>query len=152
MGRKVNFYFPRPIPSFFQNITCMEEAYHHESSYSYTPDRGDQIIVRYHETPRFGVYNVEFHDGKHDCYICGYGNIPYLNEVAANPMIKEIHLPYISNRFGGSSYKDIAMGSRQHTTTELRQKIRINGFHNDYECMEAMEKWPNRIVEVIDRV
>ena len=152
LGRKVNIFFPQAIPSYFTNIRVLEEAYQKTDHVSYTPDVGDQFVIKYLPTKKQGVYNIEIHDGIHNTVICGYVDAESINEIAKRPDIDEIHLPYLLNRYGGVTAKEVLSAPRANFAPESRMKLRINGFQNAYEYMEAVSKYPNKIVEVIDRV
>lgn len=152
VGKHVGIYFPHEIPSFFRNITVLENSYVHVNCISYTPARGNHIIASYRKSPMMGVYNIEFHDGTHNFVVCGYVDKESIEELAKDPKIDEIHLPYTNNHFGGLSFKEIMNTPRREIHSAVRQKIRINGFHNQYEIDEVMEKYPSKIVEVIDRL
>lgn len=151
VGKKVSVHFPHIIPSYFRNITVLEESYKNTNHVSYTPRRGNQILIKYRSSSMMGIYNVEIHDGTHNYAICGYVNKDDITDLAKDPTIDEIHLPYTHNRYGGLSFKEIMNMDRKEIHSEVRKKIRINGFHNQYEIDEAKEKYANRIAEVIER-
>lgn len=151
LGRKVTFHFPTVIPSYFSNITVLEDSYNMTDHVTYNPTRGNQFIVKYLPTRKQGIYNIEIHDGTHNSVLCGYMDHKDLVDIALRPDIAEIHLPYVLNRYGGLTAKEVLNSPRSEYPSEVRRRVRINGFQNGYELQEAKEKYPNRIVEVIER-
>lgn len=150
LNKQVFFYYPESIPEYFKNITVLENAYKHADNLSFNPSRGDQIIVRYIQTPMEGIYNIKINDGKHNIVICGYIDKETVEEIAKDDSVDKIHVPYLTNEFGGLSFKELMVNTDRRTIhSKVIQKLMINGFHNKYEYDEAVCLYPNRIVEVI---